>query len=254
MQAAFQVPRCEGGNSDGYTEAKRLLRGLMTIESARRGALQGEALSTSYDEPITLEAFEPYHLFDKVVRNRESSWGGAGIKDARSLHELLFSALAKYNGRYPYASAGGIYGLRPYILAKDATVLPEGLYSYDGETHSLRRYWGPLNALQVWEALSPEAQKAKLLILFCQDTEAHVRKYGYKGFAFSLMEVGAAIHSVYLAASRLGISCCALGQTACSEGVLSRVVQSPESEIQVAFIALGVDSTADAKALSDMHF
>ena len=78
VQAAFQVPRCEGGNSDGYTEAKRLLRGLMTIESARRGALQGEALSTSYDEPITLEAFEPYHLFDKVVRNRESSWGGGG--------------------------------------------------------------------------------------------------------------------------------------------------------------------------------
>jgi hypothetical protein len=80
----------------------------------------------------------------------------------------------------------------------------------------------------------------------CQDTNAHVGKYGYKGFAFSLMEVGAAIHSVYLSACRLGVSCCALGQTACSEEVLSRVVQSPESEMQVAFIALGVESDEGA--------
>jgi SagB-type dehydrogenase family enzyme len=251
MQAAFHAPRCHSRSSDGYTEAKRILRGLMTIESARKGALQSDSSPPSFDEPVALEHFAPHHAFDRVVRNRVSSWGPHGIKDARSFHELLFSALAKHNGRYPYASAGAIYGLRPYILAKESSVVPEGIYSYHAENHSLSRYCGDVNVARVWDALSLEAQQAKLLILLCQNTEAHVRKYGYKGFAFSLMEVGSAIHSMYLAAARLGISCCALGQTACSEEVLSRVVESPESEMQVAFVALGLESSGDADVPSD---
>jgi SagB-type dehydrogenase family enzyme len=116
----------------------------------------------------------------------------------------------------PYPSGGALYELEAYAAVRACGGLAPGLYRYDPLGHRLRRRAGPTAAvgrLLGDAALSAglTAEGVQVLLVLAARVPRVAWKYAGLAYALVLKNAGALIQTLYLAATAMGLSPCALG-------------------------------------------
>ncbi len=111
-------------------------------------------------------------------------------------------------------SAGALYPLDLYVVARNVQGLPAGVYWYKSEEHTLVR----ISQEDKWEALSasafhqPHFKTAAAAIVYSAVFDRNMRKYGQRGRErYVCMDLGHSAENVYLQAYALKIGTCAIG-------------------------------------------
>lgn len=117
---------------------------------------------------------------------------------------------------YPYPSGGGIYRFHIYVVVRRCTNLAPGLYEYIAEDHALRNLRARPErvdalAAQCGEALGTQGFSPDAVIVITADIGAFIAKYDAIAYRLVLLGAGCLIQSMYLAASALRLSGCAVG-------------------------------------------
>lgn len=148
----------------------------------------------------------------------------------------------------PVASAGGLFPLSVYFINRRPSELPVGLYQYHPEKETL---------LLLTDGLIPEALQytlndedmvfnAPCIFFICGDIGRHIKKYGNRGYRYTLLEAGHAIQNMTLAATELGLSGVEYGGF-CDEEVM-RLFQLSEEVFPLACYAAGYEDRDPGKA------
>ena len=137
-------------------------------------------------------------------------------------------------------SAGALYPLELYLVARNVTDLDRGIYWYKSETHELVRIVGD----DCWEELSnagfnqPHFENAGAAIVYSAVFERCTQKYGDRGRErYVCMDLGHSAENVYLQAYALKIGTCAIGSF--SDLVLMQVIRMTREEVPLYIMPLG---------------
>lgn len=131
--------------------------------------------------------------------------------DLKDLSRLLWLSYGRYPStpaaarRRPVASGGGLYPLELYVIA-DIGTGRRGLYHYDVPRHGLSVLRDEVDP-SVLARLGVESEQvvqAPVVILVTGLFQRSRFKYGLRGYRFSLMEAGALIQQIQLAAPAYG--------------------------------------------------
>ncbi|WP_456472510.1 SagB/ThcOx family dehydrogenase [Methanocaldococcus sp.] len=133
----------------------------------------------------------------------------------RELSHILFAAYGVTNeeGFKTVPSAGATYPLEIYVNIKDVMDVPEGVYKYIPERHSIVRlsekeysYELAIAALrQMFIATAP------IILIIMAKFHRTTSVYGERGYRYVHMEVGHVAQNVYLMATSLGLGTVSIG-------------------------------------------
>ncbi len=137
-------------------------------------------------------------------------------------------------------SAGALYPLELYLVARNVTDLDPGIYWYKSETHELVR----LVSEDRWEDFSNAGfnqshfETAAAAIVYSAIFERTTQNYGERGRErYVCMDLGHSAQNVYLQAYALKIGTCAIG--AFSDLALKQVIQMTRAEEPLYIMPLG---------------
>jgi SagB-type dehydrogenase family enzyme len=149
-----------------------------------------------------------------------SSFDDSTISRPVSKSELFRILTCSYGitdetGTRPIASAGQKYPLEIYPLVIDSHDIDAGLYHYNPERSVLERpadvdyitkEFGPLDTFvtENWQHLSDDHGVSVMLVVTGIPPRS-TEKYGERGYMFTLIETGALIQSLQLAAAAQGV-------------------------------------------------
>lgn len=137
-------------------------------------------------------------------------------------------------------SAGALYPLEVYLVARNVTGLASGIYLYKSETHQLITLVG----VDRWQDVSdagfnqPHFETAAAAIVYSAVFERNTQKYGERGRErYVCMDLGHSAENVYLQAYALKIGTCAIG--AFSDLALKQVIRMTKAEEPLYIMPLG---------------
>jgi thiazole/oxazole-forming peptide maturase SagD family component len=140
-----------------------------------------------------------------------------------------------------FPSAGALYPLEVYVVARGGAGLPRALYHWSDAPHELERLPVPVGAVDtVYAALRfPWHAEAPAVLVVTARPERTLASYGARGYRFVLLEAGALLQNFGLVAAALGLAGSAIGTN------LDRVVEDalaldPDDELFLTAFALGV--------------
>ncbi len=112
-----------------------------------------------------------------------------------------------------YPSAGGLQPVEAYLVAERVYGLEPGIYYYSARSHSLcllrrGRFLATLADICLEQEHVGEAAAAIVLTTFYKRTAS---KYHARGYRYSLLDTGAAMENIYIAAEALGLATVAVG-------------------------------------------
>jgi SagB-type dehydrogenase family enzyme len=145
--------------------------------------------------------------------------------------------------RRPYPSAGGLHELEFYIAAKGAPDLAKGLYHFDSHRGSLTILNSDETKLDEFiERTCSHAASgpAPTLIIITTRLPRLAWKYEAVAYRLTLLNCGAALQTMYLAATAMGIGCRAIG-TADSRLFSSLLAVAEATETAVAEVLVGYE-------------
>jgi SagB-type dehydrogenase family enzyme len=138
-------------------------------------------------------------------------------------------------------SAGGLYPLEIVLVSGKNTVtgLPEGIYLYKPQTHSLatlasgdyRTQLSHACLSQMWLARAP------IIVVISAAFARTTAKYGNRGYQYVFMEAGASDQNIYLQAESLGLHSGTVG--AFHDGQVSTVLKLPKDVTPLLVVAVG---------------
>ncbi len=132
------------------------------------------------------------------------------------LSALLHAAQGITEPTYPKRaapSAGALYPLETYVVAHRVQGLEPGLYHYAVREHALERLSLGDMRRDIALACLDQEHAATAGVVFVLSAIFQRERWKYKGRAYRyiLMEAGHVAQNVYLAATALGLGCCAIG-------------------------------------------
>ncbi len=154
----------------------------------------------------------------RVLRERRSSRDLASSVALEDLGTILDAALGctavledpetgLVHGLRAWPSAGGLYPLDPYIVARDVAGVDAGLYHYNAVQDHLE-----LLASREPDAILADAYfdqdfatTASVAVLLVACFERTVAKYGERGYRLVMLDAGHAAQNLVLAASQMGV-------------------------------------------------
>jgi SagB-type dehydrogenase family enzyme len=184
----------------------------------------------SHPEEEILELPEPKYDSDvsveEALKNRRSirTYDDTPLS-LQDLSQLLWSAygITKFYENAPAflrgglrtaASAGARYPLELYVVVRNVTDLPIGVYWYKSGKHHLVK----ITEEDRWDALSeaafnqPHFETASAAIVYSAIFQRNMEKYGERGRErYVCMDLGHSGENVYLQAYTLNIGTCAIG-------------------------------------------
>lgn len=153
------------------------------------------------------------------LRNRSSFTNGPNSRTL-SRDELLSILFCSYGvddstGTRPIPSPGRLYPLEIYPLVINSNDIERGLYHYNpgrnvleqpADTEYITENFGPLDQFisRNWYHIE-ENDELNVMLLVTGIPSRSTRKYGERGYMFTLIETGALIQALQLAAGALGI-------------------------------------------------
>jgi SagB-type dehydrogenase family enzyme len=110
-------------------------------------------------------------------------------------------------------SAGALYPLELYVLARRITGVERGVYHYDPLTHRLERHVQDVNpAVELAAFTNPnEVESAALVIVIAASFWRSRVKYGLRAYRFTLLEAGHVTQNLLLTATATGLGAFAVG-------------------------------------------
>ncbi len=137
-------------------------------------------------------------------------------------------------------SAGALFPLELYLVARNVTDLDPGIYWYKSETHELVR----ISDEDCWEELRNAAfdqihfETAAAAIVYSAVFERCTERYGDRGRErYVCMDLGHSAENVYLQAYALKIGTCAIGSF--SDMALKQVIRMTRTEVPLYIMPLG---------------
>jgi len=217
------LPQTLDDPAEAYHEASRLAPS--TVGSAMFGSrrlaadplLQASAARSSRRHPDRpFVALPPARLPRMRLRDalarRRSSFSPTRRPDIGQLATLLATAygcqLDEAAPRRSVPSAGALYPLELYVIARRVTGLAPGVYHYDPFAHGLEVI-APEDPSDVARASLPEPTHVDHTAALVAITAVFARsrfKYGPRGYRFTLLEAGHVAQNVALAAAALAVS------------------------------------------------
>jgi SagB-type dehydrogenase family enzyme len=155
-------------------------------------------------------------LRDKPALFREPSADAFDRRpvDASTIGRLLWLAYGAHPSsdpnrpRRPIASGGALYPLELYVLADVRGAGSRGAYHYDVRGHGLEELSPAVDPAD-WRRMTlgePLVEMAQLVVVISALFGRCTFKYGLRGYRFCLLEAGALIHQMQLAAQALGLA------------------------------------------------
>lgn len=114
----------------------------------------------------------------------------------------------------PVPSAGGLYPLEIYVLARRVEGVRPGVYHYDALRHGLEQVRNVLVPTDLSDYLfmgQGYVTDAPAIFVVAADLDRNLRKYGDRGYRYILFEAGHCAQNVNLAAASLGMGSCNVG-------------------------------------------
>jgi SagB-type dehydrogenase family enzyme len=151
----------------------------------------------------------------------------------------------------PYPSGGGRYSLEVYPIVYRVADLAPGAYHYDPSDHALSPldvdpHGGAQLLALVRDAMAGLMVGAPAVVLIVTSRFARTaRRYRFHAYHLILEELGALYQTLYLAAERLGLAACALGQVR-ERWTGAWLGFDGVAESQVGLFALGVPAPVQA--------
>ncbi len=137
-------------------------------------------------------------------------------------------------------SAGALYPLEVYLVARNVTGLASGIYLYKSETHQLITLVGADRWQDVSDAAfnQPHFETAAAAIVYSAVFERNTQKYGERGRErYVCMDLGHSAENVYLQAYALKIGTCAIG--AFNDLALKQAIRMTRAEEPLYIMPLG---------------
>ena len=156
-------------------------------------------------------------------------------------------APARFGGQTPFLrrtvpSAGGLFPLEMYLFTQRVQGLADGLYHYDVVAHSLRqlRRENLFLTLEPMFYAYPFMKDANLVFAMAAVFLRIQKKYGPRGYRYTLMEAGHVAQNISLRAIELGLA------TLCMGGFLDSALNEllslkPKEEGAVYTVAVGFE-------------
>jgi SagB-type dehydrogenase family enzyme len=198
----------------------------------RPPARTGPAIDVPRPDPEALRRMDPPFAVVQEARRSRREYGPARLT-ARALGEFLHRTnrvtdethveeptqrgLVELEiARRPYPGAGALYELELYVVAASCEGLESGMYHHDPRCHRLVRVAAErehVDALLAGAAAGAgmAADRLQVLIIIAARVPRLAWKYAGIAYAAVLKDTGALLDTMYLAATAMGLSPCALG-------------------------------------------
>ncbi len=136
-------------------------------------------------------------------------------------------------------SAGATYPLEIYLVSGDVTGLPDGIYKYRPEEHSLIKLEdGDKRNKLFMASLQPWVKTAPASLVYSAVFERTTKKYGKRGRErYVYIDLGHSAENVYLQATALGLGTVAVG--AFNDKKLKKAINMPENEEPLYIMPIG---------------
>jgi len=171
------------------------------------------------------------------------------LEHASALLAASYGAIApaRFGGQTPFLrrtvpSAGGLFPLEMYLFTQRVQGLADGLYHYDVVAHSLRqlRRENLFLTLEPMFYAYPFMKDANLVFAIAAVFLRIQKKYGPRGYRYTLMEAGHVAQNISLRAIELGLA------TLCMGGFLDSALNEllslkPKEEGAVYTVAVGFE-------------
>jgi oxazoline/thiazoline dehydrogenase len=166
----------------------------------------------------------PNFSLNEALLNRHTSYKFSSL-NLSDISNLLFNSVkvterannttSQQTLHRPYPSGGGLYSIDTYVAITNCIDLPHGLYYYDALKHKLilienQDKFVRLAAKDAAISMSQDEIPSAMLI-FSSRFERVFLKYESLAYRLILLEMGAIFQTLYLAATKLNLSVCALG-------------------------------------------
>jgi SagB-type dehydrogenase family enzyme len=242
FHAASRTGRGEVGATYRFKDAIKPLAACKAPMSSRRIALPSLDLEATARADPSLTA---------VIESRRSQRGAGNRSLTRSqLSHFLFRTAhyrSVYRGEFqelvrrPMPAGGGIHELEFYVSVNACRGLRKGLYHYHSREHALYRLSPPAGTV---EQLLASAQAAwgqqtvpDVLITLATRFDRIAWKYAGMAYRTTLLNAGVAIQTMYLVATAMNLSACAIGNG--DPAVFAKATGlNPAAETSVAEFAL----------------
>lgn len=146
--------------------------------------------------------------FERALYTRSSFQDPEGTRvTARDLLTVLTCAYGeREDGKRPVPSGGQRYPLELYAVTTGVEDVANGVCHFDVQTNELEqldREYSADDVREIWDEV-PESVKAMIVVTAVPDRST--RKYGEKGYLFSLIEAGCVLQNIQLASGNAGIA------------------------------------------------
>ncbi len=147
----------------------------------------------------------------KSVREYEKK--GLTLQDVGQILWSSYGVNAPRGGGRTVPSAGAIYPLNFYLVAREVEVIEPGVYRYLPQAGSLSEIVAGTVSHELALACSGQdfVEKAPACLVFAADLTKMAEKYGRRGELYVYYEVGHAGENVYLQVQSLGLGTVAVG-------------------------------------------
>ncbi|MEB3225568.1 MAG: SagB/ThcOx family dehydrogenase [Synechococcus sp.] len=154
-------------------------------------------IGTSYD-------LKPYLELDK----NQPAW--ENLSYFLLLSYGLTAKIPTFGGEFIYLrtapSAGGLYPAELYLISRGTELLPAGLYHYEPQTHSLRRFWDNHCWVNLQEACfrHPALEKTQLALVTTAIFYRSAWRYEDRAYRRIFLDTGHLLGNINLAATPQG--------------------------------------------------
>lgn len=139
-----------------------------------------------------------------------------------------------------YPSAGALQPVEIYIIANYVDTIKMGLYHYNALDHSLEILKeGDFRKTIVDIALNQDfLYNASVILILSTVYERTLWKYGDRAYRYALLDTGASMENIYLAATAMNLGACAIG--AYYDDDLNNLLElNTDTEITQVMVAVG---------------
>ena len=202
------MPYTESRTDESLFTDREKLTGFRTKVIRRNMAENSSAVPLKLDLPKV-----PEHLRNHCTTRSFDREKLLCFSDLSALLSAFGENAFRKDARY-YPSAGGLYPIDLYLYVKAGRTerLSEGIYYYCPAENTLSQ----INGNTLPESIHYPTNRSifadsAVSIMMVYNSGCNIPKYGYKGYAYALLDCGIMTHLLYSEANRLGLGCCSIG-------------------------------------------
>lgn len=166
-------------------------------------------------------------------------WAAQGITKAIEEPPSIWRGEKWMGGLRTAPSAGGLYPIELYIIIRNVTNVPQGLYKYNSLNHTIEKILDGDQRKSISEAALKQGsiQKGAAVFAICAVVKRTEVKYGERADRYVKIEVGAVGQNIYLQSVALNLGTVFIG--AFNDDQVKAALHLPQDEIPLGIMPVG---------------